>query len=441
MVEWMAYSRLYRRFAMKPIVPIIVFSVTVTLLGSTAIVQSQDVIQSLTPEQRQQIQANLPDLRSEIQTLTPAQQADRVTKFFAEFQDLTPTQRQRLTTIILEQVGNQPSQPRPSEPRPSEPRPSQPPPNNPPQSPAPQNTVADPDNPFNHSLTALTDFGTTTYLGRKGGLYPEGSNERPAAHTAEGLRIAQSIKPLDTDGNVDEANGRIVWLSIGMSNTGQATTGFFEVMLNYVDKNPKLALVNGAFGGQAINQINNPAGGYWNNIVEQRLKPQGLTPEQVQIVWFKQAEMGPTNTDFEEYTAELKVKYASVMRILKQKYPNLKLVYLSPRTYAGYATTRLNPEPFAWYTGWTIKFLIEEQIAGSPELRFKGDDAPVAWLSWGPYLWANGENPNANGLFYLQSDYSSDGTHPDHRGVQKIAREMFRFFTTDETTVPWFVRQ
>ena len=150
--------------------------------------------------------------------------------------------------------------------------------------------------------------------------------------------------------------------------------------------------------------------------------------------------MGPTNTDFEEYTLELKTKYASVMRILKQKYPNLKLVYLSPRTYAGYATTRLNPEPFAWYTGWTIKFLIEEQIAGNPELRYKGDDAPVAWLSWGPYLWANGEHPNANGLFYLKTDYSSDGTHPDNRGVQKIGREMFRFFTTDETTVPWFVR-
>jgi len=381
----------------------------------------QGVIQSLTPEQRQQIQAKLPDLRQEIQPLSREKQAERITQFFEEFKDLSPTQRQSLQTIVLQQAaGNQNAR--------NEQRPVQ------------QNNAADPNNPFNHSLTALTDFGTETYKGKKGGLYPDGSNERPAAHTAEGIRIAKSIKPLDTNGNVDETNGKIVWLSIGMSNTGQATQGFLNLMKDYPEKNPKLELINGAFGGQAINQINDPRTGYWNNIVEQRLKPQGLTPEQVQIVWYKQAEMGPTNMDFDEYTTELKTKYASVMRILKQKYPNLKLVYLSPRTYAGYAKTRLNPEPFAWYTGWTIKFLIEDQLNGVADLRFQGEDAPVAWLSWGPYLWANGEKPNVNGLFYKESDFGTDGTHPDNSGVQKVGKEMLRFFTTDETTVPWFVR-
>jgi hypothetical protein len=226
-----------------------------------------------------------------------------------------------------------------------------------------------------------------------------------------------------------------------MSNTTQETRAFLELMRNFPDKNPQLELVDGAFGGQAINQIIHPVAPYWNNIVEQRLKPRNLTPEQVQVIWFKEAEMGPTNTDFEEYTTELKVKYATVMRLLKQKFPNLKLVYLSPRIYAGYAKTRLNPEPFAWYTGWTIKFLIEDQLQGSPDLRFKGEQPPVAWLSWGPYLWANGENPNADGLFYTEADLAQDGTHPSRSGQEKVAMELLRFFTTDETTVPWFVRK
>ena len=408
---------------MKKLFLTVLLSFPLILLVCTATIQAQGVVQSLTPEQRQQIQAKLPELRREIQPLTtPGQIIERVTQFFDEFDDLTPAQRQGLRDIVLQQAGNQPVQPNVQ-------------PN------VQQNNLADPDNPFNHSLMALIDFGTETYQGKKGGLYPDGSNERPAAHNAEGLRIAQAIKPLGPDGNVDEANGKIVWLSIGMSNTAQATNGFFNLMRDNPDKNPKLEMIDGAFGGQAINQINNPNAGYWNNIVEQRLKPRGLMPEQVQIVWYKQAEMGPTNTDFAEYTTELKTKYASVMRILKQKYPNVKMVYLSPRSYAGYAKTRLNPEPFAWYTGWAIKFLIEDQIKGVDDLRFKGENAPVAWLSWGPYLWANGEKANGNGLLYVEADYGQDGTHPSNSGVQKIAKEMQHFFMTDETAVPWFMRQ
>ena len=370
----------------------------------------QTAPQNLTPEQRQQIQTKLPELRRELLPLTPEKQTERITQFLEEFKDLSPAQRQFVQTFIQRQIAE-----------------------------SRQANVAEPNNPFNKSLTALTDFGTKTYEGKKAGLYPDGANERPAAHTAEGVKIAQAIKPLDRTGKTDETNGKIVWLSIGMSNTTQSTQVFLELMKDRPEKNPKLELVDGAFGGQAINQIVDPAAPYWNNIIEQRLKPRGLTPEQVQIIWYKQAEMGPTNTNFDEYPQELKTKYATAMRILKQKFPNLKLVYLSPRTYGGYAKTRLNPEPFAWYTGWAIKFLVEDQITGDANLRFQGDNPPSAWLSWGPYIWANGETPNASGLSYVETDFVQDGTHPSMSGRQKVAKELHRFFTTDETATPWFV--
>src|SRR6266536_670166 len=69
----------------------------------------------------------------------------------------------------------------------------------------------------------LIDFGSATYRGFQGGLYPGGSNQRPPAHNAAGISIAQSIQPLNTAGTVDVTNGKIVWTSIGMSNATQET--------------------------------------------------------------------------------------------------------------------------------------------------------------------------------------------------------------------------
>lgn len=294
-------------------------------------------------------------------------------------------------------------------------------------------------NPYNNTLVPLTDFGTKTYQGLKAGLYPNGENLRPKAHNAAGLAIAKTIKPLNRSGNIDEKYGRIVWLSIGMSNTTQETARFLELMKEYPRKNPFLQLIDGAFGGQAINQINNPKAPYWDNIVKQRLEPNGISPEQVQVVWFKLAESAPKNTDFLTYTRDLKEKYLSAMHILKTQFPNLKIVYLSSRIYGGYAKTGLNPEPFAWYTGWANKLLIEDQINGDPRLAYEGQNAKAPWLSWGPYLWANGKNPNAQGISWLESDMRDDGTHPSPDGRQKVAESLIKFFSTDETATPWFL--
>jgi len=237
-------------------------------------------------------------------------------------------------------------------------------------------------NPKNYYLTPLTDFGNGSYQGIKGGLYPNGENERPKAHNEVGLAIVESMKPLDRNGNVDEINGKIVWLSIGMSNTTQETSRFLELMKSYPDKNPMLELVDGAFGGQAINQI------------------------------------------------------------VKKKFPNVRIAYLSSRIYGGYAKTGLNPEPFAWYTGWANKLLIEDQINGDPRLTYKGADAKSPWLSWGPYFWANGTTPNAQGFSWLESDMrDDDGTHPGPGARQKVAEGLIKFFETDETAVPWFLKK
>ena len=68
-------------------------------------------------------------------------------------------------------------------------------------------------------LPPLVDLGPgQTYQGQEGGLYPGGSNVRPAAHDAAGQKIARGIVPLDADGNPDPINGKIVLMPVSVSN-------------------------------------------------------------------------------------------------------------------------------------------------------------------------------------------------------------------------------
>jgi hypothetical protein len=177
-------------------------------------------------------------------------------------------------------------------------------------------------------------------------------------------------------------------------------------------------------------------------VVDQRLKTAGVTREQVQIAWIKQADAGPTQ-GFPKYAQTLRDELRQIVIAMKVRFPNLKMVYLSSRTYGGYATTALNPEPYAFESGFSVKWLIEEQLKGDKELNFdpKKGAVKAPWLSWGPYLWANGTTKNSEGLSYEESDYGGDGTHPSQAGQKKVAEHMLKFFKSDPTTKSWFVKK
>lgn len=294
-------------------------------------------------------------------------------------------------------------------------------------------------------LVPIDELGAKEYKdGFKGGFYPDGKNTRPKEHEAAGLKIAQSIRPLDTAGKPDP-NGKIVMLSVGMSNTAQASAGFQRMLREATGINPKFLFVNGAVGGQtaAITQSTETKQGakYWAE-VDQRLKNAGSSREQVQIIWIKQADGGP-DQGFPDYAKELEAELANLVKIFPKRFPNARLVYLSSRTYGGYATTPLNPEPYAYESAFSVKWLIERQIKGEAELNFdpKKGEVKAPWLSWGPYLWANGSTKRAaDGFSYEREDFDpKDGTHHSQAGSDKIGRLMVRFFESDTTTRPWFM--
>lgn len=291
-------------------------------------------------------------------------------------------------------------------------------------------------------LVPLDELGEREYKeGFRGGFYPGGKNVRPAAHEDAGRRLAAQIQPLGADGKPDP-RGKIVMVSIGMSNTSQASNGFRKALAGAEGLHPRFVFVNGALGGQTAARIRStetPQGAKYWEAVDGRLKEAGLTPAQVQVAWIKQADAGP-RAGFPAYAKTLEEELADIVRILPRRFPNIKLAYLSSRTYGGYATTGLNPEPYAYESGFSVKWLIERQIQGEAGLNFDPRKGKVQapWLSWGPYLWANGSKKRADGFFYEAADFAADGTHHSAAGSAKIGRLMLEFFRTDATTRPWF---
>lgn len=308
-------------------------------------------------------------------------------------------------------------------------------------------------------LVPLNDLGRGLYLSRyEGGLYLGGSNVLPAEHLAAGLAAASGIRPYDISGNVDNRFGKIVLLSVGMSNTllefcgrvegaGQCAPESFigQAAAEPAVNHDSLAIVNGARGGQTAVDWLDPSDDNYDRVAV-LLAEQGLSEAQVQAVWVKQANPRPsTSLPDPEADAFLLVRYlGAIARALKHRYPNLQQVFYSSRIYAGYADTPLNPEPYAYESGFAVKWLVEAQIRQMADgtldpLAGDLDYRTVApWVAWGPYLWADGTAMRSDGLTYHCDGLAEDGTHPGAGAVQKIGAMLLSFFLESPVTQPWF---
>ncbi|MCX7017034.1 MAG: hypothetical protein NTW86_31485 [Candidatus Sumerlaeota bacterium] len=287
-------------------------------------------------------------------------------------------------------------------------------------------------------MVPLTDLGKGTYKGEEGGLYPGGGNTPPADHLKAGLALAKEIVPLDGEGKKAE-DGKIVLLSIGMSNTTMEFQVFQKLAAADKGLNPRLAIIDGAQGGQTAKVTGNPDSNFWK-VVAERMDKAGVTAKQVQAVWLKQANAGPT-APFPAEAKTLEKDVLDTLHNLHNLFPNLKIAYLSSRIYAGYATSPLNPEPHSYEGAFSYKWLIADQIAGKPELNYdlaKGE-VKSPWIAWGPYLWTDGTKGRKDGLIWVRDDVGADGTHPSESGRMKVAKLLLDFLKTDPTAKPWFL--
>ena len=304
----------------------------------------------------------------------------------------------------------------------------------------------------------LNDLGTGRYLSFQGGLYEGGANAAPADHAADGLRAASRVIPRDSTGK-PSPEGKIALISIGMSNTTQefcAGSGAVCASWSFVGQaladravdRRALVLVNGAMGGQAADVWDSPTEANYDRIRDTVLPRSGLTEAQVQVAWLKVANRQPS-AGLPAASADawrLVMQMGDITRSLKTRYPNLQIVYLSSRIYAGYASTTLNPEPYAYESGFAVKWLIQAQIDqtrnGGTVTEARAGDLNLAttpWLAWGPYLWADGMNPRSDGLIWTRADLESDGTHPTRSGEEKVGALLLSFLKSEPTARSWFL--
>src|SRR5258708_9433772 len=102
----------------------------------------------------------------------------------------------------------------------------------------------------------------------------------------------------------------------------------------------------------------------YDRILDELLKPAGLSEDQVEVIWMKNADPRPSvalpSRDAEAYQYER--YFGEPPQPARSRYPNLKLMFLTTRIYAGYATVPLNPEPYAYEYGFALQWAIQAQI-------------------------------------------------------------------------------
>jgi len=291
----------------------------------------------------------------------------------------------------------------------------------------------------------LTELGDGQYKGETGGLYGNGSNEPPPALKKAAAAATARIQPLDAAGK-PSASGKVVLIGVGMSNTTQEFSVFKRMADSDPDRSRQVVIVDIAQGGKAAEQWNDTGeiGQQTWATAAQRIKASGVTPEQVQVAWLKQALIAQGRFgEFPLHAKKLSAELAGNVQLLKQHFPNLQVVFLSSRIYAGYATTSLNPEPFAYEGAFSVRWLIDEQLAGDSKLNHDAERGSVKapLLLWGPYLWGDGTTPRKDGFVWTRDDLrDTDGTHPSASGQRKVAELLLAFFQSNPYAKRWYLK-
>ncbi|MHC5210953.1 MAG: hypothetical protein ACYTG2_09575 [Planctomycetota bacterium] len=290
-------------------------------------------------------------------------------------------------------------------------------------------------------LVPLNDLGHDTYAGEQGGLYPMGVNMRPPAHDLAGLAAGASIEPLDIHGNPDPVNGRVVMLTSGMSNAGLIALRFKKLSDLDPLRAANVVIASGSHAGKTAELMSDPDNPFWTWL-RKDLEKVGATRQQVQVVWLLQTQKNQ-GVPFPQHAESLADQLETITQLMKEYFPNLKLMYFSSRIYGGHDGSGKSPEPHAYESGFGVKWLIERQIQGKASLNYDPAKGPVLapWLAWGPYLWADGTIERGDGMTWLPEDIGPDGLHPSRIGSFKAGQKIVEFLQTDATARSWYVRQ
>lgn len=292
---------------------------------------------------------------------------------------------------------------------------------------------------FHSNLTPLIDLDSN-YLGYEGGLYPGGSNDPSGVYANDLMEICSTIQPLNNDGQ-PYASGKIGFVSVGPSTSNIMMEALINKMKGNSLVNPLLWPVILSQGGMGINELISNSTLFWDTVT-MKLQEFQLSPKQIQVVYFEEDDNDNYSSVFPERPLDVKEKLKEGIRLLKVKFPNVKVAYILARTTTIYMPIRddnKQQEPIAYYLGFSDKWLIEDQINGDPELAYKGDNIVAPIVTWGPYQWSDGDKVRSDGFNWLNTD-TRDGLHANPNGADKLSDMFLNFLLNDQYAQKWFVK-
>lgn len=280
-------------------------------------------------------------------------------------------------------------------------------------------------------LNKIQEFNI--YKGKGAGLYEGISNVPIFSRKIAIQKQLELIKPILSSGQVDN-DGKVGFVYIGDPHTEGEFKALDELMKSKNETDSSLVLVDGAQVDQDTT--------YWKRslypweILGQRVKSQGLSPQQVQIIWI--------NLSFDKYVNEIDTDTKNqadaldtIIETALSKYTNTKVIYLSSPRYAGYSSVPGYQEPQAFEAGLAVRELLARQE--KDDLNYKDDirlltSEPA--LVWGPYVWNNSVN-SADDFAYTADKYESDGITLSIVGKQKYAIDLLNFWSNYEFSSTW----
>jgi hypothetical protein len=285
------------------------------------------------------------------------------------------------------------------------------------------------------NLTPLNDLGTRTFKGYVGGLYPNGENAPSGTYADDLLAISNTIVPLDTAGN-PKSFGQVLFISLGASTASDNMTTLRLKTVGNPLTYSKLHLLNCCQAKTGVlSQMSNPNSDYWKHVLSV-MKKAKAGARQVQVIYMETDDSLKLQ-NFPDRAIEIKNRIKAAMLVMKQKCPNLKVLYLNGRTRSFGNNTDWNREPSPHYFGWACKWLIGDQIDGVPGTEYKGPNPVAPIATWGFYEWAKTTPRTTDGYAWLKTE-STDGLHATPAGLDSIARRFQNFLLTDPYASKWY---
>jgi hypothetical protein len=284
----------------------------------------------------------------------------------------------------------------------------------------------------------LNDLGTGTFRGFIGGLYPDGINVASGSYASDLDSVCKTIMPIDTFGN-PSPTGKVVFISLGGSTGGHNMRDLKTKTAGNPLTNPNLLLLNCDNGRRSatLNSQMNPLDPYWNHVAQILNGGAHSSFRQVQVVYVETDDSTKNDITFPNRPLLSKQDLEACFRVYKQKFPDIKIVYLEARTRTFGNQILFNREPAPYYFGWACKWAIEDQINGVPGTEYKGPNAVSPLITWAFYEWSD-SLPRATDSFYWRFSETKDGLHASDTGEDTLSTRFQNFLLTDKHASLWF---